>query len=208
MINIAIDGPSGAGKSTIAKHLAKTLGFLYVDTGALYRAIGLYVLRQGEDTRDEDTVEKLLEDIQLRLRMRREPSECCSTARMCRRRFAPRRWRWRLPTYRPCPCVREFLFSLQQNMALHNNVVMDGRDIGTVVLPNAQIKIFLTATAEDRARRRCLELKEKGQRAEYETVLEEVKTARLQRQPPRLAPLKKRRTLLRWTPPATRWKLR
>lgn len=89
------------------------------------------------------------------------------------------------------PCVREFLFSLQQNMALHNNVVMDGRDIGTVVLPNAQIKIFLTATAEDRARRRCLELKEKGQRAEYETVLEEVKQRDYNDSHRAIAPLKK-----------------
>ncbi len=190
MINIAIDGPSGAGKSTIAKHLAKTLGFLYVDTGALYRAIGLYVLRQGEDTRDEDTVEKLLENIQLRLAYVEGTQRVLLNGEDVSQAIRTQEVAMAASNVSAMPCVREFLFSLQQNMARDNNVVMDGRDIGTVVLPNAQIKIFLTATAEDRARRRCLELKEKGQQAEYETVLEEVKQRDYNDSHRAIAPLK------------------
>lgn len=170
-ISVAIDGPSGAGKSTIARAAAKALGFLYVDTGALYRAIGLAVCRKGYDAMDRQEVISVLPEIRLELRylldMQRvylngeDVSELIRTPQIAQ--FASR--------VSAVPEVREFLLDLQRDMAARNSVIMDGRDIGTVILPHAEVKIFLTASAEKRAERRCAELKEKGQDAALGQVL-------------------------------------
>ncbi|MBS7225015.1 MAG: (d)CMP kinase [Clostridiaceae bacterium] len=170
-ISVAIDGPSGAGKSTIARAAAKALGFLYVDTGALYRAIGLAVCREGYDALDRDEVISVLPHIQVELRylldMQRvylngeDVSDLIRTPQIAQ--FASR--------VSAVPEVRTFLLDLQRDMAARNSVIMDGRDIGTVILPHAEVKIFLTASAEKRAERRCAELKEKGQPVELTQVL-------------------------------------
>lgn len=173
--NIAIDGPAGAGKSTAARRLAQELGYIYVDTGAIYRTVGLYALRSGVAMEDsagisallpririelcygEDGVQKMLlngEDVSGEIRTP-EISACASKVAAI-------------------PAVRDFLLEMQRELARTHNVVMDGRDIGTVVLPDAAVKIFLTATPETRARRRYLELQEKGSDESYEQVLAEV----------------------------------
>ncbi len=174
MRNVAIDGPSGAGKSTISKKVATELGFIYVDTGALYRAVGLYMIRAKVNTRDEKAVVsrlcelsvdfKYIDGLQRVFLNGEDVTEAirqneCSMAASDVSAFAQ---------------VRTFLMDLQRGIAKTNDVIMDGRDIGTVVLPDAQLKIFLTATAEDRANRRFLELTAKGQDIPYETILAEI----------------------------------
>lgn len=173
--SIAIDGPSGAGKSTLAKRLAEKMGYLYVDTGAIYRTVGLYAFRAGVDPADPAAVIPLLKDIRIRLgygadglqhmylndedvtgEIRRHEISACASG------------------VSAIPEVRAFLLEQQQTLAKEHDVIMDGRDIGTVVLPDADVKIFLTADAEARARRRWLELKERGQKTPFETVLRDV----------------------------------
>lgn len=173
-INIAIDGPAGAGKSTIAKAVARKFGYIYVDTGALYRAIAYYVLSQGKDVNNAGAVENLLHDIVPELKYiggeqrvflnGEDVSDLIRTPEVSMGASA----------VSVIPRVREFLFDLQKKIAAENNVVMDGRDIGTVVLPNADVKIFLTASPEERARRRHKELSEKGDRVSFEEVLADV----------------------------------
>lgn len=170
-ISVAIDGPSGAGKSTIARAAARALGFLYVDTGALYRAIGLSVCRAGYDALDRQEILSVLPHIRIELRYLldaqhvylngEDVSELIRTPQIAQ--FASR--------VSAVPEVRAFLLDIQRDMAAHSSVVMDGRDIGTVILPHAEVKIFLTASAEKRAERRCAELREKGQPAELGQVL-------------------------------------
>lgn len=190
MISIAIDGPSGAGKSTIAKAVSKKLGFIYVDTGALYRSIGLYVLNKGKDTANQMDVAALLPEINVQIRyvdgvqhvylnekdvsddIRRPPVSMAAS------------------NVSAHPEVREFLLNLQRQFAKENNVVMDGRDIGTIVLPNADIKIFLTASSEERARRRYKELTEKGEKVEFEQIHEEIKQRDYNDSHRAIAPLK------------------
>lgn len=175
MIAIAIDGPGGAGKSTIARSLAKELGYIYVDTGALYRAIGLYARRNGAAPGEADKVEGMLSGIRLELRwvegLQRiflNGEDVSEEIRLPEISMAASDVSAMVP-------VRAFLLELQRGMARKNNVVMDGRDIGTVVLPDASVKIFLTAAPEERARRRCRELEEKGTPADYEQVLTELR---------------------------------
>lgn len=173
--SIAIDGPSGAGKSTLAKSLAEKMGYLYVDTGAIYRTVGLYAFRAGVNPADPAAVIPLLKDIRIRLGYgtdglqhmylndedvtgeirRHEISACASSVSAI-------------------PEVRAFLLEQQRALANEHDVIMDGRDIGTVVLPDADVKIFLTADPEARTRRRWLELKERGQETPFETVLRDV----------------------------------
>ena len=174
MIAIAIDGPSGAGKSTIARALAARLGYIYVDTGALYRAVGLYVHRLGQDTKDPAKVTAALADIQLELRFVEgvqrvflNGEDVSDAIRMPEISMAA-------SDVSAIGAVRDFLFEQQRALARTHDVVMDGRDIGTVVLPQAQIKIFLTASAEERARRRYDELVLKGVETSYEAVLHDV----------------------------------
>lgn len=173
--SIAVDGPSGAGKSSLARRCASAFGFIYVDTGAIYRCVGLAAYRKGIDRKDAGAVSALLPELEIKIayddkgeqrmylngedvsREIREPhiSLCASDVSAI-------------------PQVRAFLLEMQRKMAEENSVIMDGRDIGTVVLPNAQLKIFLTASPEARAERRMLELKEKGVEQSFEEVLEEI----------------------------------
>lgn len=175
MISIAIDGPSGAGKSTLSRALAKQLGYVYVDTGALYRAVGLGTLRAGANTKNADAVAALLPGLQVGLqyvggeqRVLLDGEDVSAAIRDEAVGMAASD----VSAHGP---VRAFLLDTQQRLARENNVVMDGRDIGTVVLPGAQIKLFLTASAQDRAMRRTLELQGKGEAPVYEKVLEDVK---------------------------------
>lgn len=173
--SIAIDGPSGAGKSTMAKALAQELGFLYVDTGAIYRTLGLFALRRGAAPGSWTEVEPLLAQVSIRMayaadglqhmyldgedvtRAIRTPEVSTAASQIS-----------------AIPQVRAFLMDMQRDMADNNDVVMDGRDIGTVVLPDADAKIFLTASAEDRAKRRHAEVIERGETVDYDTVLADI----------------------------------
>ena len=168
---IAIDGPSGAGKSSIAKALAKKLNIIYVDTGAIYRTVGLYVCRNGVESRDKDKIIAMLPEISVKLAYidgaqhiflnGEDVSGLIRTETISR--YAS--------DVSAIPEVRAFLLSLQRDMAKETSVIMDGRDIGTVVLPDAEVKIFMTASAEVRARRRYKELVEKGECVVFEDVL-------------------------------------
>lgn len=172
---IAIDGPSGAGKSTIARLLAADLRFIYVDTGALYRAVGYTMLQEGIDPADAAAVEERLPELQVELRYMdgvqrvfvndEDVSDCIRTPEVSMAASA----------VSALPAVRQFLLQLQRDLAASSNVIMDGRDIGTVVLPDAGLKIFLTASPEERARRRYLELQEKGVDTTLEAVLEDMR---------------------------------
>lgn len=171
MFSVAIDGPAGAGKSTIARRAAQKLGFIYVDTGALYRTVGFAMSRAGTDLASGNEVASLLEKIKVELTFingeqrvlldGEDVSEAIRTpeASMMASRCSA------------LPAVRAYLLDLQRSMAKTHSIIMDGRDIGTVVLPNADVKIFLTASAEVRAKRRYDELIAKGQIVTYEDVL-------------------------------------
>ncbi len=169
---VAIDGPSGAGKSTIARAVAKKLGYFYVDTGALYRAIGYYILSKGADTKDAQAVEVLLSGMLVEMRFVNGEQHVFINEQDVTHRLRDNEVAMAASHVSAMKSVRAFLFDLQKNIARENNVVMDGRDIGTVVLPDAQVKVFLTASAEERAQRRFEELMQKGQRVNYKTVLE------------------------------------
>lgn len=173
MMNVAIDGPAGAGKSTISKGAAKELGFIYVDTGALYRTIALNAVRNGVID-DKDKVVKMLDNTDVKLGFENcvqcvylNGEEVSSYIRTPEISMGASK-------VSAIPKVREFLLDLQRNIAKSNNVIMDGRDIGTVVLPDAECKIFLTASPECRAQRRYKELIEKGEDVKYEDVLNDV----------------------------------
>ena len=184
MVSVAIDGPAGAGKSTLARRLAAEMGYIYVDTGAMYRAIGLYALRAGKDPKDNAAVNALLPQIELRLASIEGEQhiylkeEDVSTAGMAASAVGAN------------PAVRAFLLELQRDMAKKQDVLMDGRDIGTVVLPDATVKIFLTATPEARATRRWKEYQAKGIDTPYEEVLADVKQRDYQDTHRAAAPLK------------------
>lgn len=173
---VAIDGPSGAGKSTLARAAAERFGFIYVDTGAIYRTVGLAARRAGVSTRDADGIAALLPG--LRITMDYDVSGA-QRMYLCGEDVSEA---IRAPEISMCasdvsamPVVREYLMEMQRSMARDHDVVMDGRDIGTVVLPDAELKVFLTACAEKRAQRRQLELKARGLDAEYESVLRDMK---------------------------------
>lgn len=190
MINVAIDGPAGAGKSTIAKAVAAKLGYIYVDTGALYRTVALSAARKGilDDT---DKIIEMLGDIEVKLGFADDGTQCVYLNGEEVSSFI------RTPEISmgaskvsAIPEVRDFLLDLQRNIAMENNVIMDGRDIATVVLPHANPKIFLTATAECRAKRRYKELLEKGESVRYEDVLADVNQRDYQDSHREIAPLK------------------
>ena len=175
MINVAIDGPAGAGKSTVAKAAAKKLGFIYVDTGALYRTVGVNALRKGIDPKDAEEVKSTLDDIDVSLGFVDGSQHVFLNGEDVSEEIRLPASSMAASAVSAIPEVREFLLSLQRDIAKKNNCLMDGRDIGTVILPDAQYKFFFTASAEIRADRRCKELKEKGIPADYETVLAEIK---------------------------------
>jgi len=191
MKSIAIDGPSGAGKSTLARQLAKKLGFLYVDTGAIYRTVALKAQRSGADPKVPAQVIPLLEVLDIRMayesdglqHMYLDGEDVTEAIRLhavsqCASLVAA------------IPEVRAFLLDYQRRLARENSVVMDGRDIGTVVLPDADVKIFLTASAEIRARRRLLELEQRGQQADFATILRDIEQRDEQDRSRAVAPLR------------------
>lgn len=189
--SIAIDGPAGAGKSTLAKQASQKIGFLYVDTGAIYRTVGLKVLTSGKDPSNPDQVASLLSGLDIRVgyadggqRMYlhgedvsdliREPKVSDAASKISAQK-----------------AVRDFLLDFQRLQAREHNVIMDGRDIGTVVLPHADLKVFLTADAEARARRRLLELEQRGQNADYGVVLHDIMDRDRRDQTREIAPLRR-----------------
>ncbi len=190
MINIAIDGPAGAGKSTIAKKVSKELGYIYVDTGALYRTVGLNALRNGVDTKDAEGVITTLDGLKVSLRFVNNEQRVFLGEEDVSEAIRQNEVSMAASNVSAIPTVREFLFDLQRDIAKNNNCIMDGRDIGTVVLPDAQIKLFLTASAEARADRRYKELTEKGQSVDYEVILREIKERDYQDSHREIAPLK------------------
>ena len=173
-IAVAIDGPSGAGKSTIARILAKELQFIYVDTGALYRAVGYTALKNGVSIYDPAAIEAMLPSLCVTLGYENGEQRVYVNNEDVTAFIRTPEVSEAASAVSAVPAVRQFLFDLQQNMAKTTSVIMDGRDIGTVVLPYAQVKIFLTASAEDRARRRYEELIEKGMDVTYEDVLSDM----------------------------------
>jgi cytidylate kinase len=190
-ISVAIDGPSGAGKSTLARAVAKKLGFVYVDTGAIYRTVGCYFAMCGIGPKDTDNVERFIGDVNIEIRYGedgvqhmilngddvtdeiRTPEMSAIASQIAKQ-----------------PVVRDYLLEMQRDMAKKHNVIMDGRDIGTVVLPRAEVKIFLTASAEVRAQRRYQELVEKGEKVTYEQVLADLQARDENDRSRKLAPLK------------------
>jgi cytidylate kinase len=161
-IQIAIDGPSGAGKSTMAKIVSKKLGILYLDTGAMYRAVALKAIKAGIDTKDSAALAKMVEDIDIRIDYKDEQQKIYLDGEDVTGDIRTPEVTVGSSNVAVFPEVRAKMVELQREIAKKNSVVMDGRDIGTHVLPNAEVKIFLTASAEDRAKRRYEELKEKG----------------------------------------------
>lgn len=174
MISIAIDGPSGAGKSTISRTVAGKLGYLYVDTGALYRTIGLYVLRNGSDPKNEQQVQTLLPQLQVNMGYQDGIQQMFLQGENVTDQIRTPEVSMAASGVSAHSCVRAYLLDLQRRLARENNVIMDGRDIGTVVLPDANVKIFLTASSAVRAKRRFNELIAKGEDITYEKVLDDV----------------------------------
>lgn len=173
-INIAIDGPAGAGKSTIARKAAAELGFIYVDTGALYRSVAYYCISKGTDVSASEKVEELLPEITPELRFIDGVQHVFVNGSDVSHKIRTPEVSMAASKVSAILAVRAFLFELQQKIARENNVIMDGRDIGTVVLPNAELKIFLTASPEARADRRFKELKDKPDAPTYEQVLADI----------------------------------
>ncbi len=174
MINIAIDGPAGAGKSSLARKAAAKLGYIYVDTGALYRSVALFMLQRGIDPYDTAAVITALPMVDVELRYVDGEQRVYLCGENVSAVIRTPEVSSAASVVSAIPRVREFLLDLQENIAQTNDIIMDGRDIGTVILPKAQVKVFLTATPEERATRRYRELKERGVEVEYDDVLREV----------------------------------
>lgn len=175
-ISVAVDGPAGAGKSTIARRAAKELGFVYVDTGAIYRTVAFAALERGADTVDSVAIAALLPFLKVEMRWDADGAQhMLLSGRDVSALIRTPEVSAAASKVAAVPAVRDFLIDMQRNAALSNSVIMDGRDIGTVVLPDARVKIFLTASAEVRAKRRWLELREKQSADTYEQVLAEIR---------------------------------
>ena len=174
MFAVAIDGPAGAGKSSVAKAAAQELGFIYVDTGAIYRTIALYVLRQGVDPHQAPAVEALLPQVQVSLEYTQQGQKMLLNGEDVTALIRTPEVSMATSACSAIPAVRAYLLQLQRDLAAENNVLMDGRDIGTVVLPHAQLKVFLTASPEERARRRVAQLEKAGQQADYASILRDI----------------------------------
>lgn len=190
-INIAIDGPSGAGKSSLAKKIAKHYGYIYVDTGALYRSIGFFILRKNIDPSDIEKVSEEIKDIKLGFGYENGFQRVYINGEDVTDLIRTHEVSMAASNVSAIPAVRSFLLGSQQNIARSENVVMDGRDVGTVVLPDADVKIYLTATAEDRAKRRYEELKESGQACDYDETLNLIKKRDHNDMTRKISPLKK-----------------
>lgn len=190
MISVAIDGPSGAGKSSLAKRLAADLGYVYVDTGAMYRSIGLYALRQGVDPHDGEAVAALLPQISLEIRPGEGAQQILLGGEDVTEAIRAEAVGMAASAVSAIPAVRAYLLETQRGFADRSNILMDGRDIGTVVLPRATVKIFLTASPEARAQRRLKELLDKGESADYGTVLADIRQRDYQDSHRAIAPLR------------------
>lgn len=196
-MKIAIDGPAGAGKSTVAQQVAKRLGILYVDTGAMYRAVTFTALARGYSIEDEHSLREMLDAIDLTLEIKngvqhvyvddKDVSEAIRSPEVTRR----------VSTVAAYPCVREKLVDMQRRIASCKDVVMDGRDIGTSVLPDAEVKIFLTASIEERARRRMEEFEKKGVQADYAELLRDIEERDRKDSERAIAPLKQAEDAIR-----------
>ncbi len=190
MFSVAIDGPAGAGKSSIAKAAAQRLGFVYVDTGALYRTVALYMLEHGVEIHDPAAVEAALPQVEIDM----AHSPAGQLMYLCGQDVTGK-LRTEAVSLATSVCaaypeVRAFLLEVQRSLARRANVLMDGRDIGTVVLPDAQLKIFLTASPEIRARRRVKQLLEAGQAADYEEILQDIRARDYQDSHREIAPMR------------------
>lgn len=190
-ISVAIDGPSGAGKSTVAKALAKRFHLIYVDTGAIYRTVGLAAQYAGVSSKDADAVIALLPDVRIDIRYDDEGTQrMLLNGKDVSDEIRTPKSSIYASDVSAIPAVRAFLMDMQRGMAEKHSVVMDGRDIGTVVLPQADVKIFLTASAEKRAHRRYLELQQRGSEASYAEVLRDIEYRDQQDSTRAAAPLK------------------
>ena len=189
--SVAIDGPSGAGKSTLARRVAERLGFRYVDTGAIYRAVGYHMALMGVGPRDKDGITRFIDDVNIQIVYAddgiqhmilngRDITDGIRTPEMSAYASG----------VSALPCVRDYLLDMQRSLARTNNVIMDGRDIGTVVLPQADVKIFLTASAEVRAQRRYAELISKGENVTLDKVLADMRQRDKQDSTRAIAPLR------------------
>lgn len=190
MFAVAIDGPAGAGKSSVAKAAAQKLGFIYVDTGALYRTVAVYLLDHGIDPADRTAVEASLPHIQVGMEHTSEGQKMYLCGQDVTGRIRTPEVSMATSTCSAIPAVRAFLLELQRGLAEKNNVLMDGRDIGTVVLPQAQVKLFLTASAEERARRRVRQLEEAGEKVDFGGILKDIEQRDYQDSHRETAPLK------------------
>lgn len=189
--SIAIDGPAGAGKSTLARALARELGYLYVDTGAIYRTVALRAREAGADPSDPEQVAPLLEDLDLRMDYGGDGVQrMYLSGRDVTEAIRENEISALASQVAALPAVREFLLEFQRKQAREHDVVMDGRDIGTVVLPQAGVKIFLTAAPEARARRRTAELLQRGQDADFDEILREIRQRDQQDENRPVAPLR------------------
>ncbi len=174
MINIAIDGPSGAGKSTIAREIARTLKIIYLDTGAMYRAMAYIALKKGIDINDADMVEKMLPDADIKIKYVLNEQKVYADGEDVTTKIREHHISKAASDISKIPAVRLKLVQMQREIASSNDVVMDGRDITSYVLPNAEYKFYLTASAEERARRRQLELAEKGVHIDFYALLDDI----------------------------------
>ena len=190
-ISVAIDGPAGAGKSTIARKLASELGFRYVDTGAIYRTVAYFMDLWGVSPKDADGVNRYIDELTVGIEYDENGLQHMMMNGMdVTDDIRTQEISQKASLISAHACVREVLLDMQRDVAAQNNVIMDGRDIGTVVLPKATVKIFLTASAEVRAKRRCDELTAKGQKAKYETILKQIQQRDYQDTHREIAPLK------------------
>lgn len=174
-INIAIDGPSGSGKSTLAKMLAASLGYVYIDTGALYRTVGLFAMQNGVPSDAPEAVIPLLDKLDLQMRLENGGNAVYLNGTKVGAEIRTSEASVYASQVSKVPEVRAFLLDTQRNIARQNNVIMDGRDIGTVILPDAQVKIYMSATPEQRAKRRLAELLAKGENVTFDSVLADIK---------------------------------
>lgn len=190
-LSIAIDGPAGAGKSTVARRLAQELGCRYVDTGAIYRTVAYFLSLLGISPKDSDGVRRYIDEVTVAIEYDAQGAQHMLMNGMdVTSEIRTQEIGQKASLVSANPAVREMLLDMQRDTARKYNVVMDGRDIGTVVLPQADVKFFLTASAEVRAERRCKELLEKGQKAEYHEVLQEIRKRDDQDTHRAIAPLK------------------
>lgn len=191
MINVAIDGPAGAGKSTISRRAASELGYIYIDTGALYRTVGVAAMRENKLGTQSDIESVLTDTLSVELRFENGIQKMYLNGEDVSEEIRTPEASMAASKVSAVPAVRAYLFDLQKKIAKENNCIMDGRDIGTVVLPDADVKIFLTASPEARAKRRYKELTEKGSDVKYEDVLSDMIKRDYDDSHRAIAPLKK-----------------